>query len=87
MSPLSLIEISSIRARAHLLAGDEPPHASGTGALRSRDETGAVAEGHDNKFALTGAIFAGILMSFGALAVTHSMFEGSGTAHEMHNPH
>ncbi|WP_167760286.1 hypothetical protein [Paraburkholderia pallida] len=55
--------------------------------MRSRDETGAAAEGRGKRFALTGAVFAGILMSFGALAATHSMFDGSGATNDTHDAH
>lgn len=86
MSPLSLIDVSSMRDRAHAIVGDDRAQPSPAGSLRARDEVAASAQTHGSRFALTGAIFAGVLISFGALAAAHVMFDGDGTPHETRNP-
>ncbi|MFP6561954.1 hypothetical protein WJ542_27175 [Paraburkholderia sp. B3] len=87
MSPLSLIDVSSLRDRAHSIVGDDRARSAPVDTLRARDEIGALAQKHDSRFALTGAIFAGILISFGALVAAHVMFGSNGTSHETRNSH
>lgn len=75
MSPFSLLDVSLLRARDHSIADQESALKTGTCALlQPRSAPAAASERSGHTFALTGAIFAGILMSFGALAASQAMF-------------
>jgi hypothetical protein len=54
--------------------------------LRARDEMAVSVEAKDSRLALTGAIFAGILVSFGALAAAHVLFDSNGAPQETRHP-
>jgi hypothetical protein len=86
MNPLSLIGVSSMHDRVRSIVGDDRGSSEQTGTLRARDEIAAPVEEKDGRLALTGAIFAGILISFGALAAVHVMFDSDGAPQETRHP-
>jgi hypothetical protein len=86
MSPLSLIDVSSMHDRVRSIVGDDHASPQQTGMLRARDDIAVSVEAKDTRFALTGALFAGILISFGALAAAHVLFDSNGEPQETQHP-
>ncbi|WP_322045061.1 hypothetical protein [Paraburkholderia sp. J67] len=75
MSPYSLIDVSSMQERVSTIAGDGEANRGRVAAMQTHDEAATGIEQHGNRFALTGALFAGILVSLTGMAATRSLFD------------
>ncbi|HEV3432206.1 MAG TPA: hypothetical protein VG320_30360 [Paraburkholderia sp.] len=86
MSPFSLIDASRLQARGSIVE-DHTFMAARTCALfQKREETPREGKRQDKRFSLSGAMFAGILMSFGVRSNMRVPFDEGGERRHGHYP-